>query len=69
MRRQCVDSRWRETLFILHEIQSGVDLKMGLSFSLANWDFIRQGLREPPRTRMRQHQALNVSIEGFSKFR
>jgi hypothetical protein len=60
-----VDSRWRETLFILHEIQSAVDLKMGLSFSLANWKMIWDGLREPPRLRKRQHRALEDAIEGY----
>ena len=63
--RQCVDSQWRETLFILHEIQSAVDLRMGLSFSLANWEEIRTGLREPPRLRKRQHQALEDEIDGY----
>jgi hypothetical protein len=61
-----VDSRWRETLFILHEIQSAVDLRIGLTFSLANWKMIRDGLREPPRLRKRQHQALEDTIEGYN---
>jgi len=64
-----VDSRWRETLFILHEIQSAVDLKMGLSFSLANWKDIREGLREPPRKRMYQHKYLDDVIEAYDNFR
>jgi len=54
-------------LFILHEMQSAVDLRMGLSFSLVNWEEIRDGLREPPRLRKRQHKALEDTIEGYDQ--
>ena len=62
-----MDSRWKETLYILHEIQSAVDLKMGLSFSLANWNEIQEGLRESPRKRMHQHQYLEDIIDAYDK--
>jgi hypothetical protein len=46
-------------------MQSAIDLRMGLSFSLYNWNKIRDGLREPPRLRKRQHQALEDAIEEY----
>ncbi len=60
-----MDSRWRETLYILHEIQSAVDLKMGLSYSIANWGEIQKGLCDPPRRRKLQHQLLEETIDGY----
>jgi hypothetical protein len=60
-----VDSQWREAKFVLSEIQSAVNLKMGLAFMLANWEDIKDGLREPPRLRLRQHQALEKAIKGY----
>lgn len=66
--RQCVDNRWRETLFVLHEIQSAVDLKMGLFFSLSNWEEISGGLRDSPRRRKRQHQLIEDAIKGYNRF-
>ena len=67
MLRQCVDSRWTETLYMLHEIQSAVDLKIGLAVSLANWNVIKKGLRETPRKRKLQHQALEEIIDNYDR--
>ena len=57
-----MDSRWKETLYVLHEIQSAVNLKMGLAFSLVNWQEIQKGLREPPGKRTHQHRHLDDTI-------
>lgn len=56
-------------MYILHEMRSAVDVKMGLRYTMAHWQRIAAGLQELkfPRRRSRQQTILEQKTEAYDK--
>jgi len=54
-------------MYILHDLQSAVDLKVGLRYTITHWQSIAAVLRESPRRRPRQHATLKQNIAAYDK--
>jgi hypothetical protein len=54
-------------MYILHDIQSAVDLKAGLRYTITHWPSIAAALKESPRRRPRQQTTLELNIAAYDK--
>ena len=60
IRLDLVDNRWRESVFLLREIQRAIDPCPGLSTCIDRWRGIENGLRARRRMRWMQLEELDA---------